>query len=169
MRDHRDAGRDGKELSFQGAEFVEGESKELSWQGENGMNMHEEELQRSIEKGLVPKGDELDVRIYQDLFKSLSKPPVINIPANFADRVLAKVIERKVQRSSRDFVWLGVGVFLLVSVAVIGFAYSGLKIEISNLKQLAGIGGLVLFAIAFCGFLNIIDKKAVAGKLESRW
>jgi hypothetical protein len=133
------------------------------------MNRHDEELQQNIEKGLPSKGDELDARIYRDLFKSLSKPPAVNIPVHFADNILAKVIEQKAQRSGRDLVWLGVGVFVLVLVAVVGFVYSGIQIQISNFKQLAGIGGLVLFAIAFCGLLNILDKKVGAGKLESRW
>ncbi|MEP6736051.1 MAG: hypothetical protein ABJA70_11060 [Chryseolinea sp.] len=133
------------------------------------MNKYDEELQRNIENGLTPTGEASDARIYRTLFKSLSKPPVVNIPLNFADHVVAKVNEQQAQRSSRVFVWHGVGIVMLLLAAVVGFVYSGIKVDTSNFKQLAGIAGLVVFSIVFCGILNIIDRKVVAGKLESQW
>jgi hypothetical protein len=123
------------------------------------MNSNEEDLQKSIESGNSTNADELDVKAYEEVFARLRKKPVEYLSAGFADRVIVRIQEKQRISTSRDFVWLAIGVFLLIISVIVATVLSGFHPSLGLLKGMSGYAGVFAFGVIFILLLNRIDKK----------
>ena len=121
--------------------------------------MSEEELQNSIERGLAGNGPgEL---AYRTVFSALKQSPSYQLPSDFADRVLHRMEAVAEKSSSRELVWLYVGLISFIIAAGIAIAMTGFKINFGALKFISGYSGLLIFGAAFILGLNWLDKKII--------
>jgi hypothetical protein len=125
------------------------------------MNHYEEELQKRIEAGLH-EGDELDVKSYQEVFRVLKKEHSIELPSNFASRVITLVEAKQKKSASHDFFWFGVGIFFMVVCFVVAVAMTKVKFEMGFLKEMSGYTGLLVFGVAFITALNFLEKRLLS-------
>jgi hypothetical protein len=123
------------------------------------MNSNEEDLQKSIESGNSTNADELDVKVYEEVFARLRKKPDGYLSAGFADRVVVRIQEKQRISTSRDFVWLAIGVFLLTISVIVATVMSGFRPSLGVLKGMSGYAGVFAFGVIFILLLNRIDKK----------
>ena len=123
------------------------------------MNNNEEDLQKSIELGASTNADELDVKAYEEVFARLRKKPDGYLSAGFADRVVVRIQEKQRISTSRDFVWLAIGVFLLTISVIVATVMSGFRPSLGVLKGMSGYAGVFAFGVIFILLLNRIDKK----------
>lgn len=123
------------------------------------MNSNEEDLQKSIESGTSTNADELDVKAYEEVFARLTKKPDEYLSAGFADRVIVRIHERQRISTSRDFVWLAIGVFLLTVSVIVATVLSGFRPSLGLLKGMSGYAGVFAFGVIFILLLNRLDKK----------
>lgn len=125
------------------------------------MNHYEEELQNNIEAGRPTAADDADAKAYRQVFRALSAPPKTSLPANFADRIVARIEEKRKRESKKDMIWFasGIGVMILVFAATI--LYTGFQFDLGFLNDMSGYFGLFIFGAAFILLLNILDKKLV--------
>jgi hypothetical protein len=123
------------------------------------MNSNEEDLQKSIESGNSTNADELDVKAYEEVFARLRKKPDGYLSAGFADRVVVRIQEKQRISTSRDFVWLAIGVFLLTISVIVATVMSGFRPSLGVLKGMSGYAGVFAFGVIFILLLNRIDKK----------
>ena len=128
------------------------------------MNAYEEEIQRNLEQGKTPKGDGLDVKAYQEIFRALQKDPRHDLPSDFASRVAARVVARHQSRISRDYFWFGAGMLFLVIAFLATVLFTGFRFDFGFLNVMADYKGLVIFGIAFIVLLNWLDKRLVKEK-----
>ena len=128
------------------------------------MNRYEEELQKNIEAGKTPDGDELDVKAYREVFQALKKEPGFELSSGFADRVMAKAVESRKKDSSRDMLWLVVGIFLIFISLVVAIMLTGFKLSAGFLSGMSDYKGLFVFGVAFIGLLNWLDKRLIRDK-----
>ncbi|MFZ6011038.1 MAG: hypothetical protein ACOYXT_11895 [Bacteroidota bacterium] len=131
------------------------------------MNAFEEELQKNIEAGKPASADDLDIKAYQQVFKALQKEPTVRLSKGFEDRVLAAIAEKEKKSTSRDMLWLWLGVFSLVVTMIIAVAFTSFKPDLGFLKGVSSYKGLVVFGIFFIALLNWIDKRLVKNKQVS--
>ena len=125
------------------------------------MNHYEEELQNNIEAGRPTGADDADVKAYREVFRALSTLPETSLPNNFADRIVARIEEKRKRESKKDVIWFasGIGVMVLVFVATI--LYTDFQFDLGFLNDMSGYAGLFIFGVAFILVLNILDKKLV--------
>lgn len=125
------------------------------------MNHYEEELQNKIEAGRNTGADDVDAKAYRQVFRALSAPPETSLSSNFADRIVARIEEKRKRESKKDAIWFasGIGVMILVFVATI--LYTGFQFDLGFLNEMSGYAGLFIFGVAFIVLLNILDKKLV--------
>lgn len=125
------------------------------------MNRYEEELQNNIEAGRPTGADDADVKAYREVFRALSMPPETSLSSNFADRIVARIEEKRKRESKKDAIWFasGIGVMILALVATI--LYTGFKFDLGFLNDMSGYAGLFIFGVAFIALLNILDKRLV--------
>jgi hypothetical protein len=128
------------------------------------MNSYEEELQKSIEAGQNPKGDELDVKAYREVFQALKQTPGYEVSPGFADRVMLKAEQMRKKDSSRDMFWFGTGIFLIVIALIVAIVLTGFKPSAGFLNNMSDYKGLVIFGVAFITFLNWVDKRLIRNK-----
>ena len=127
------------------------------------MNRHEEELQKKIESGELV-GADLDSIAYREVFRVLSKEPKTQLPMNFSEKIIMKVLAKKQKESARDMWWLGFGVFFLIIGFIVTAVVAGLKFELGFLKDMSSYAGLLVFGAVFILVLNWIDRKVVEKK-----
>lgn len=130
------------------------------------MTKRDEELQHHIEAGNIPSGDDPDMRAYGEVFSRLKKAPEVALSPDFADAVMVKILKRQSRHSSRDFLWFGIGIFLLTVACLVAVAMSGLSF--AAIRHTSGYSGLLLFGMLFILVLNRIDRKLVSGKHEGK-
>src|SRR4051812_13168288 len=107
------------------------------------MNHYEEELQKNIEAGKEPNANSMDAKAYQQVFQSLKREPEFSLPADFADRVVAKAIQLNTKTSFfGDYFWLGVGIFFMVIAFIVAIAFTGYKLDFGFLNSMSGYKGL---------------------------
>jgi len=123
------------------------------------MNSNEEDLQKGIESGSDTNADELDVKAYEEVFARLRKKPDEYLAAGFADRVIVRIKEKKRISTSRDFIWLAMGVFLLTVSVIVATVLSGFHLSPGLLKGMSGYAGVFAFGVIFILLLNRLDKK----------
>lgn len=125
------------------------------------MNRYEEELQNNIEAGRQTGEDDADVKAYREVFRVLSKPPQTSLPPDFADRIVARIEEKREHESEKDLIWFSAGIAIMVLVLVATVLYTGFSLDLGFLKEMSGYAGLFIFGVAFIMLLNILDKKLV--------
>jgi hypothetical protein len=123
------------------------------------MNSNEEDLQKSIESGASTNADELDVKAYEEVFARLRKKPDEFLSAGFADKVIVRIQERQRISTSRDFVWLAIGVFLLTVSVIVATVLSGFRPSLGLLKGMSGYASVFAFGVVFILLLSRLDKK----------
>lgn len=122
---------------------------------------NEEQIQRAIENGTDIPGDDLTARSYRQVFSALSKEPEVIVPMSFADRVMRKVIEKRKQSDSKDFIWFGVGIFLLLICFVVAIAMTGATFNLGFLRDMSGYAGLFVFGVAMIIVINWADRRFI--------
>lgn len=128
--------------------------------------MTDEQFQESIERG-----DNLPSRegkVYRTVFNALRREPEFALPPSFADRVLSRLTEKQ---SSRDIVWLYMGLGSMVIALIVAVALSGFKPDFAFLGTfsfLSSYKGLLVFGIAFIAMLQWIDRKFVRKATEGQ-
>lgn len=129
------------------------------------MNPYEEELQKGLERGQSPKGDELDVRAYTEVFRVLEKDPGYELSSQFAEHVVSTLASRR-QKSddARDYFWFAAGIFVLALTALGTILFTGFRFDFGFLNAMADYKGLAVFAIVFILFLNWLDKRLLKGR-----
>ena len=132
------------------------------------MNKYEQEIQKSLEQGEAPKGEELDVTAYQQVFRVLGKEPGYELPGNFAARVVARVKARQQARDSRDYFWFGAGIFFLAIIFLATVVFTGFRLDFGFLKAMSDYSGLAMFGVVFVIFLNWLDKRLVRDRRAQR-
>lgn len=130
------------------------------------MNLNDEELQRRIEDGHL--NDDIDGRAYKHVFDALRKEPGSNLSPTFADRVVQRAIAlNQKKESSKDFLWLGVGFFLLLVCMIVAFAYAGVdKLNLNAFRGLWDYRGIVLGGVVMVVAFNWLDKKLVRTRID---
>jgi hypothetical protein len=128
------------------------------------MSNDEERIQQDIESGRIPGGDGLDVKAYQEVFRALAKEPRYQISPRFAENVVARVAEKQQAKQSRDYLWFGAGIFLLILTAVVTVMVVGFKPDFGFLSSMSDYKGLAVFGILFITFLNWLDKRVIRGR-----
>lgn len=103
--------------------------------------------------------DKID-KLDEAINKALEKEPEYDLPHGFADRVMA-IIQRKAveKEAKRDRLWLVLG---LVGIAI-AFVYAATAVQfkpgVGVFTFLSGYWGLILFGVLFVIALNVIDKR----------
>lgn len=128
------------------------------------MSAYDEELQENVENSSVPKGDPMDVKAYQEVFRALKRDPGFELSDSFAEKVMARVISRQRESQARDYFWFGAGIFFLILSAVGTLLFTGFKLDFGFMNVMSDYKGLAIFAIAFITLLNWFDKKIVRRK-----
>ena len=126
------------------------------------MKQYEEELQKRVEGGNPSGHDDAEIRAYQQVFQALKNEPEFELPASFADRVV-KLAEAKQQArsTSREYFWLGIGLFFLLIAFVAAIALTQFKLDFGFLRGMSSYTGIFIFGIAFITLLNLMDKKLI--------
>ncbi|HRI77903.1 MAG TPA: hypothetical protein PLR06_00075 [Cyclobacteriaceae bacterium] len=121
--------------------------------------MSEEEIQNKIENGWVGEGP--DAKAYQRIFDVLKKEPDFQLPADFADSVIAKWQPAQITSSSREIFWIFIGVAAFTIVLGIAVVLTEFTLNFGALKFLSDHSGLMIFGIVFVLTLQWIDKRFV--------
>lgn len=129
------------------------------------MNPYEEELQNNIERGHHGDGEEMDAKVYRQVFDALKKDPGYSLPPRFAEKVIAKIAARQKKEQLRDYFWFAAGLFLFLVAAVVTLVVTGFRLDFGFLQTMADYKGLALFGLLFVVFLNWLDKRLVRQKL----
>jgi hypothetical protein len=121
------------------------------------MNMqHEEQLQRKIEAGEMPQAP--DAAAYKKVFDILrQEPSPLRLPDNFADKVITRIDVRSASLTG-DYLWFGIGMLLILISGAVGFAFSGVTINLTFLNALKPLKGLFVFALIFIVAIHLLDK-----------
>lgn len=98
-----------------------------------------------------------DVQAYKKVFEALKREPSFSVHHSFADEVVA--LAQKKPETSRDGLWMGLGIALLVITAIVVIAITGFKFEVGIFKFLSSYYRFVIFAIAFIIALHWVDRR----------
>jgi hypothetical protein len=123
------------------------------------MNAFEKELQKRIEAGEFTGNDDPETKAYEQVFKGLHREPDFRLKDSFADKVVSKAVSRREAKSFREYVWMAVGLVLLLAAFVVTIVMTGFKINFGFLRNLSEFKGVLLFGGAFIIFLHWLDKR----------
>ena len=125
----------------------------------------------------VKNGDKqgLEERAYRTVFDAMKKGPSYKLPSNFADKVMVKIEMASQRSSSRELVWLYLGLASFVIAAGVAMVMTNFgelnfgelnfdKIDLGALKFISGYPGLFIFGGLFILGLQWIDKKFIHPK-----
>jgi hypothetical protein len=124
------------------------------------MSNQDEEIQKKLEAGSWVESD-IDAHAYKKVFQSISTEPDFHLSPRFADQVLLKIEGIQHKAASREMYWLAAGVFVLVLGAIVGAVFAGFKPGFGAFKFWNSYPGLLVFAIAFLGVIQWVDKKFI--------
>lgn len=128
------------------------------------MKNTDEKLQESIEQGKFDPAN-LDNQAYRIVFDAIRKGPETQLHPHFSDRIINSIIKTAEQRAyKRDFIWLGAGIFVLMSVAIFTMLLTGFKLNSGAFKFIGNYGGLLVFAIFLIGLFQWIERKVLPHK-----
>jgi hypothetical protein len=122
----------------------------------------EDELQHSVERGTV--NNDIDAKAYEVVFDALKKEPDYTLSSKFADRVVEIAAKRRSDSASTEFIWLGVGVFLLLIAMIVVMTKITMPSDFGFLSGMSSYGGLFVFGILFIGLLHFIDRRFIQQK-----
>jgi hypothetical protein len=115
--------------------------------------------------GDQPNPDEMDDLAFSAVDRSMRREPEFRLPADFSDRVIAKIETRS--DSSRDIVWFGAGIFAFIIAAIVAVVFTDFKLNFGVLKFISGYPGFVAFGVLFILVLQWVDKKVIQKKLAA--
>jgi hypothetical protein len=121
--------------------------------------MNEEELQHGVERGSV--ANSFDSKAYEVVFDALKQEPDYALSSKFADRVVEIAAGNRSGSASTEFIWLGVGIFLLIIAMVVVLTKITMPSDFGFLSAMSSYGGLFVFGILFIGLLHFIDRKFI--------
>jgi hypothetical protein len=126
------------------------------------MNIDDEALQKSIEEGKSFK-DDADARAYQHVFRALQNDPGYDLSLAFAENVMQKAAVNRRRESANDFIWFGIGIFLLVIAfivaLIISLVFIGFKPSLGFLGGLSAYKGLIVVAIVMIVIFSKLEKR----------
>lgn len=128
------------------------------------MNPYDEELQKKIEGGVTPDNEDLDTRAYQKVFRALKKDPGYEIPGQFAENVLHRVVSKEKKGLFNDYFWFFAGILFVLISSIVTIMLTGFRLNFGFLTQMSDYKGLALFGIVFIIFINWLDKRLVRHK-----
>ena len=64
----------------------------------------------------------------------------------------------------RDFVWLGIGIFVLIVTAIVTIVLTGFQLKPGTFKFIGNYGGLLIFASFLIGVFHWVEKKILPHK-----
>ncbi len=130
------------------------------------MKTTDEDLQRQFDKGDF-SAEGIDAQGYHKVFDALNKEPEFSLPMNFVDKMMAKIESReKSKETSRDNLWLGLGLFSFFIAFIVAAVLTGFKISVGAFEFFSSHYGLVFFGAAFIALLNWLDKKIVKKSVQ---
>ena len=88
------------------------------------------------------------------------------LPYGFADQVVRRIQSRK-ESLSRDYIWLSVGLFILVGASVATAFYIKFSFDLGAFKFLTGYGKLLVFTVAIILLLQWVDRNVLHKNLHS--
>jgi hypothetical protein len=121
--------------------------------------MNEEELQHNVERGNI--NNDIDSKTYEVVFDALKQEPPYTLSSKFADRVVEIAAKNRSGSASTEFVWLGVGIFLLIIAVIVVLTKITMPSDFGFLSAMSSYGGLFVFGILFIGLLNFIDRRFI--------
>jgi hypothetical protein len=122
-------------------------------------NISDDELQRMAEDG-TPQSDDQDLRAYQKLFDILGEKP-IHMSMGLEDAVIAKIELSNKQSARRDYLWLILGVFVLIVTGIVAVALSDFRVRLSDWQR-------EIMTLGICAGLVIMLLNAIERKLLQR-
>jgi hypothetical protein len=128
------------------------------------MSRYEEELQGKIESGANLNESDPDIKAFREVFRALGASTGPGLSTDFADRIVARVIEKQKQQDARDHFWFVAGIFFLVGALIGTVLYTGYKVDLGFLKDMSGYTGLFIFGVVFILLLHWLDKRLVQKK-----
>jgi hypothetical protein len=120
---------------------------------------NEEELQRSVEQGNV--NNDIDSKAYEVVFDALKQEPNYTLKSGFADRVMELAARQSSGSASTEFIWLGVGVFLLIVAMIVVMTKITMPTDFGFLSAMSSYAGLFVFGILFIALLHFIDRRFI--------
>ena len=125
------------------------------------MKKEDDDLQNQFDQGDYST-DGIDGQAYQKVFDALKQEPEYTLPVYFADRLLSRIESKeKVKETSRDNVWLGLGLFSMIIALIVSFALTDFQISAGAFQFFGSHAGLIAFGVAFILLLNWVDKKII--------
>ncbi|HMJ69295.1 MAG TPA: hypothetical protein VK508_10385 [Cyclobacteriaceae bacterium] len=107
-------------------------------------------------------------KIEQAVFDALKSEPRFELPANFADRVVAMVDAKVKQKEAQmDRWWLAAGIISILGAFIYAYASVEFKPEVGVFTFFSGYGGLVIFGLVFVIALHLVDKLLLKKSQES--
>ena len=119
-------------------------------------NITDDELQALAEGGAPDTTGNLDVQAYKKLFSMLGEEPTFS-PSGMEEAVIARIELSKKQSSRRDYLWLSLGVIVLLLTGIIAVALSDFRIIFTNWQR--GIMALGICAGVVIMVLNTLERK----------
>lgn len=120
---------------------------------------NEDELQRSVEQGDV--ASDMDSKAYEIVFQALKKEPETKLSPNFSDRIVEIAARRSSGSASKEFIWLGLGVFLLIVAMIVVMTKITMPKDFGFLSSMSSYAGLFVFGLIFIAFLNYLDRRFI--------
>lgn len=124
------------------------------------MSAYDEELQRDLEAGRTPKGEGLDVKAYQQVFRALNNDPGFEVSPSFARNVVDSLAKQR-RTDQLDYFWFGAGIFFLIISSIATILFVKFRLEFGFLSAMVDYKELALFGLVFIVFLNWLDKRLV--------
>jgi hypothetical protein len=128
------------------------------------MSRQDEELQNKFLTGGTD--DSLDGTTYKKVFDAISTEPHVNLPINFADKVVQQIETKEANSTGKEMRWLAAGIFLLVIGAVVGAVLSGFRPSFGAFKFWESYPGLFVFGLIFLFFIQWLDKTIIGKGLK---
>jgi hypothetical protein len=128
------------------------------------MSEKEEELQKNLEEGKTPIGDDLNVMAYQRVFSALKNEPPIFLHTSFADQVIGMVERNQRKNTFREYFWIAIGTFLLLSALATSIMLTDFNISAGVFSGLSSYKGLLIFGVSFIGVLHWLDRRLLKNK-----
>jgi hypothetical protein len=123
-------------------------------------NEKEEALQRQAEQNQM-KGFDKDSRAYQIVFNALQKETGFQLSPRFADQVIHQLQQQRKFRTTHEYVWLGLGIFLFIVAAVVTVVKTDFRPEWGFLNGISRYLNVFIFGAVFILALQWLDRKFV--------
>lgn len=120
---------------------------------------NEHELQRGVEEGNA--SNDIDSRAYEIVFDAVKKEPGYTLKAGFADRVMELAARQASGSATAEFIWMGIGVFLLFIAMIVALANITFTADFGFLSAMSSYAGLFVFGAIFIAMLHFIDRRFI--------